>query len=831
MPLDVRYLQYCQPDNPFYAPPTTPKHARNLDVSSLAIPGWESKEIHPWTNWFPSKWSPPRQGWKIHISATPHNAESILAVAAKHRFQLQLPFKHLTSLEDLVAQSGKYADRASAGKFITVYPSSDEQFTAALDGLDDLLSGEEGPYILSDRRWKSGPVYFRYGAFVPPSKDAAYVSTLIDPEGNEVEDPRRPIYTPPAWAKLPTAVSTTIVDDDIDFRFKMLSALHFSNAGGVYLAEALTNDFVPIGTIVVLKEARPYAGLDANGADALNRLTHEEKVLKSLQELNCIPRLYGSFTAWEHRYLVMEYIKGHDLTREWMTRTPILRPAPWSLNDSSYLQWLVSTVSLLDEALESVHKAGWLLGDIHPKNVIMRDGTQPCFIDFEFAHRMDPSWRCTQGAPGYEPAAGLRGPTADKWSLGMLELNLIYPQAAIADQGNVWKVEQLLRHGSCELGISKSVNNSIRSQTIGALSAKEKRNIDERVDKFNSLTDSQFRDEILRGVHGLIDWNSIGPLVPGDIAVFASDGAENQAGYPYGAAGVIDQLRFAPTMIDMRAADLWLAKRVGSVQSRGFKGRDGIEYVARHANLTQTQDALNEVSISIPTNPTLWSGWAGVGLCALDSGGDPLEAAHHLRLLLDEEVQGESVGLLNGWCAAAIFFTKLYEITEDGKYISLAIRAINNDISRCTMTKNGTLEYDEGWRTLPYLGIGSLGPGLAILELQRVTDTHEFADSLTAIDAAATYYQCAHASFAYGLAGFLIYLHRRVQRQPSTILDETLSSHLRSLRLHAIVDKSGVFFRGNQNLRLSADYLTGASGVFAALREVLDESRTLPFGL
>ena len=45
MPLDVRYLQYCQPDNPFYAPPTTPKHARNLDVSSLAIPGWESKEI------------------------------------------------------------------------------------------------------------------------------------------------------------------------------------------------------------------------------------------------------------------------------------------------------------------------------------------------------------------------------------------------------------------------------------------------------------------------------------------------------------------------------------------------------------------------------------------------------------------------------------------------------------------------------------------------------------------------------------------------------------------------------------------------------------------
>ena len=25
--------------------------------------------------------------------------------------------------------------------------------------------------------------------------------------------------------------------------------------------------------------------------------------------------------------------------------------------------------------------------------------------------------------------------------------------------------------------------------------------------------------------------------------------------------------------------------------------------------------------------------------------------------------------------------------------------------------EDGTLEYDEKWRTLPYLGIGSLGPG------------------------------------------------------------------------------------------------------------------------
>lgn len=122
-------------------------------------------------------------------------------------------------------------------------------------------------------------------------------------------------------------------------------------------------------------------------------------------------------------------------------------------------------------------------------------------------------------------------------------------------------------------------------------------------------------------------------------------------------------------------------------------------------------------------------------------------------------------------------------------------------------------------------------PGLAIIELQRVTDSQIFVDPLGRIDAAATYYQCAQASLAHGLAGFLIYLERRVRHQPSAVLSEVISSHLSSLRLHAIIDDSGVFFRGNQNLRLSSDYLTGAGGVLAALHEVLDDGLALPFGI
>lgn len=80
-------------------------------------------------------------------------------------------------------------------------------------------------------------------------------------------------------------------------------------------------------------------------------------------------------------------------------------------------------------------------------------------------------------------------------------------------------------------------------------------------------------------------------------------------------------------------------------------------------------------------------------------------------------------------------------------------------------------------------------------------------------------------------SGFLIYLMRRVRHRPSAALEEVISSHLQSLRLHSVTDETGLFFRGNQNLRLSADYLTGASGVLAALNEIFDDKPSLPFGV
>ncbi|MER5640170.1 hypothetical protein ABT095_24895 [Kitasatospora sp. NPDC002227] len=79
--------------------------------------------------------------------------------------------------------------------------------------------------------------------------------------------------------------------------YRVEQALHFSNAGGIYLARDPET-----GQQLVLKEARPYAGLDQRGTDAVARLTHEAEMLRRLDGVLEVPRLLAELTSWEHRF-------------------------------------------------------------------------------------------------------------------------------------------------------------------------------------------------------------------------------------------------------------------------------------------------------------------------------------------------------------------------------------------------------------------------------------------------------------------------------------------------------------------------------------------------
>lgn len=210
----------------------------------------------------------PKQGFKIHISATILNAKEILKTSIPIIVSHNSNFKFLKELKNLLFMTSKMANRGSSGKFITIYPPDEETFKALLEELYKSLKHYEGPYILSDMRYKDCKVlYYRYGGFwkmerINVKGERVYV--IEAPDGSYYDDIRHPFYTLPPWVKDPFDNETISPKEEIILkeRYKVISAIQFSNNGGIYNAYDLLEN-----KEVIIKEARPYVSMSLNGID------------------------------------------------------------------------------------------------------------------------------------------------------------------------------------------------------------------------------------------------------------------------------------------------------------------------------------------------------------------------------------------------------------------------------------------------------------------------------------------------------------------------------------------------------------------------------------
>ncbi|MDO4666199.1 MAG: class III lanthionine synthetase LanKC [Actinomycetaceae bacterium] len=831
MPIDVEYIRYCSPDSKYYCLPTVFIKSARFDEEIAGVfssDEWLLEDNEFWTMVVPQGCELPNQGWKIHVSSVRDRAASVLREVADYCCESKVPFKFLKTIAHFDSQNSKYADRASAGKFITLYPLSCEQFERCLLDLELRLQNEPGPYILTDHRWGQTNLYYRYGAFRPAPLGSKYASVLRTPDNSLVEDVRRPVYSVPAWVEVPSFIQENEKHNTAEgvFPFKIQNALHFSNGGGVYLAETATDEYCPAGTKVVLKEARPFAAIDAEGRDAVDRLRHEAKVLKELQGLDYVPQLYGELTAWEHHFMVTEYIEGLDLKRSFMAHTPILKPYPWNLNSESYKRWFGDMTTSLGEALDAFHERGWLVGDIHPKNIIVRnlDG-KPIFIDWEFARRLeDTADSGRQGAPGFVPPPQLKGEEAEKWSFSVLLLDMIFPQAMLIDQGNEYKVPQLVDFGASKLGIERKLLNSASQAFKGSLDVLtpdifdiEGKNRDQLIDHYIQI--------LARGTLDQLNFRS-DPVLPRDIQLFKQNAKMNRIGYPFGLAGALGVLSSANIPISaelMAQSEQYFKSNLGEITGSGLSGKEGVLYGLRQAHMTELVKKVQEIELPLPIDDhSYFSGLSGVGLYQFTCENPDFELIasvdHSLRQLLieaEKKADRHQVGLLYGWSPAALFWVYCYESLGDYTFLDFARRAIALDLRHCGKTINDTLEYDENWRTLPYLGVGSVFVGYVIREFLKHRDDELLNRLLSDIHKASTYYQYGQAGYAYGLAGFLAYYGSIAQTDVDQIV---IDEHLCSLSLHMLRESNGgASIRGNQTLRISHDFLTGGTGVISAL--------------
>ena len=102
--------------------------------------------------------------------------------------------------------------------------------------------------MLSDLRYRQGPLHVRFGAFRSRDiveVDGSSVPAVLSPTGL-VPDERLPWFSVPAWAPVPAVVQEmldqrereAVASHDLEF----VEALHFSNGGGVYRARRTADD-------------------------------------------------------------------------------------------------------------------------------------------------------------------------------------------------------------------------------------------------------------------------------------------------------------------------------------------------------------------------------------------------------------------------------------------------------------------------------------------------------------------------------------------------------------------------------------------------------------
>ncbi|EWM13668.1 class III lanthionine synthetase LanKC [Kutzneria sp. 744] len=434
--MDMRYEAFCLEDPQFYETPANwGGDTGSFDVPARSCPpGWERSQSGVWSVLRPAEYDGPEQGWKVHVSAVPKNAARVLATVADYCLSRGVPFKFITSEKALVARNSKYAPRESSGKFVTIYPVDEPELGRILVDLSLALVGERGPYILSDLRYGEGPLYVRYGAFVElwtSDESGRPTPALRRPDGRLVPDRREPVFRPPDWVSLPAILLPQLdvrrAAATVDHPYHVEQALHFSNAGGVYLARPADG-----GDLVVLKEARPLAAVEWDGTDAVHRLYHEGRMLDRLAGVGGVPELRDYLAMWEHDFLVMQHIPGRSLAQWLADEYPCNQREASSHELHSFTRRALHVLANVESLLSDIHDRGIVFADLHPGNVLVNVDDSVSLVDFELAfdvgvRRRRPAF----GAPGFGAPADRTGFAVDDYALAALRLWMFLPMTTL----------------------------------------------------------------------------------------------------------------------------------------------------------------------------------------------------------------------------------------------------------------------------------------------------------------------------------------------------------------------------------------------------------------
>jgi hypothetical protein len=353
----------------------------------------------------------PRQGWKIHVSATILSAAEVFSrvqpILRKHDALYKIPAR----LELLSSLSVGLPDFSQVGKFLTVYPRSTMEAKKLARELHLATRGLSGPRIPFDVRYRPNSlVHYRYGSFRRSAKNSGGLIRV--PSGKLRPDKRGPGRAVPPWAQDPFQSGrpkSTRPRGPIGLELLAYKVRTQRGKGGVY--EALDLSVSPARR-VILKEGRRHGETDSHGKDGYARVKQEARVLRSLRAVGLpVPRVFREFVQDGNRYLVLERVAGRPLLPA--TR---LQPAKFSWGRAEKI------LKQLEPILSRIHRAGWVWRDCKPSHILGRRA-EVWLVDFEGACESNRNNVLPWGSPNYSRtrrAIRRAGFGEDDYALGVI---------------------------------------------------------------------------------------------------------------------------------------------------------------------------------------------------------------------------------------------------------------------------------------------------------------------------------------------------------------------------------------------------------------------------
>jgi serine/threonine protein kinase len=349
-----------------------------------------------WLSFRPEPANVPEQGWKLHVCADLASAETILQRLLPLLLQEAVPFKCVSSLENLEKLNAGLLGASQVGKFLTIYPAHDDEAVRLARLLDERTRGLSGPRIPSDRMLYPGSlVFYRYGGFTSKISIQELLGTVWPAiktlENRLIPDRRGLHYAAPDQRVDPFLLSGIAVDLPqpqriLAQRYLILSPITTTMNHTISLAIDLQCQ----RTCIIKGSGRPWQGIlpETERQHALQ----EASVLRELHDYPYVPDLYDMVDQEHDISLVLSDIPGQILLE---------RLHKEHVYHLSSFQELITWGRELAEILQVIHNKGLVFTDLKPTNVIIGPDEKLYLIDFELAMRQGSRTTKPHGTRGY----------------------------------------------------------------------------------------------------------------------------------------------------------------------------------------------------------------------------------------------------------------------------------------------------------------------------------------------------------------------------------------------------------------------------------------------